>query len=70
MNQQKVRDWKLVWTNFSGHTFSDMYTEEEANILFENKQMCNTQVEIIPPTGQWYTVWNRELNKCFDCFKN
>lgn len=25
----------LRWTNFSGDTFEDSYTEEEANILFD-----------------------------------
>lgn len=65
-----MKDWKLRWTNFSGHTFEDFYTEQEANILFESKCMASTQVEMIPPTGNWYTVWNRNLNKCFDCWKN
>ena len=66
---KNIKDWKLVWTNFSGDMFSDMYTEEEANILFENKKMTSTQVEIIPPYGNWFTVWNRNLNKCFECWK-
>ncbi len=64
-----MKNWILRWTNFSGDTFEDSYTEEEANILFDNKMMTSTQIELIPPTGQWYTVWNRNLNKCFDCWK-
>lgn len=40
-----VKDWKLVWANFSGDLFEDMYTEEEATILFEHKKMTSTQVE-------------------------
>lgn len=59
----------LRWTNFSGHTFEDVYTEHDAEILFHHKQMSSTQVEWIPPTGQWFIVWNRKLNKCFDCWK-
>jgi hypothetical protein len=66
---QQLKNWKLRWTNFSGHTFEDMYTEEEANILFENRKMTSTQVEIIPPYGNWFTVWNRKLDKHFDCWK-
>lgn len=64
-----AKTWKLRWTNFSGHTFEDMYTEEEANILFDNKCFSSTQVEMVPPTGQTYVVWNRKLDKCFDCWK-
>jgi len=67
--QTTIKDWKLVWTNFSGDMFSDMYTEEEANILFENKKMSSAQVEIIPPYGNWFTVYNRKLDKHFDCHK-
>lgn len=68
-NISEAKTWKLRWTNFSGHTFEDMYTEEEANILFENKKMTSVQIEIVPPTGNWYTVWNRKLDKTFDCWK-
>lgn len=66
---QPIRDTKLVWYNFSGDEFSDMYTEEEANILFENKKMTSTQVELIPPYGNWFVVWNRKLDKEFECWK-
>jgi hypothetical protein len=65
----QIKDYKLVWYNFSGDMFEDMYTEEEANILFEHKQMTSSQVELIPPFGNWFTVWNRKLDKCFDCHK-
>lgn len=64
-----MKNWILRWTNFSGDTFEGLYTEEEANILFDNRMVTSVQVELVPPTGQWYTVWNRKLNKCFDCWK-
>lgn len=66
---ETIKDWKLVWTNFSGDMFYNMYTEEEAFILFENKKMTSSQVEIVPPYGSTYIVWNRKLDKEFECWK-
>lgn len=70
INPTELKAFKLRWRNFSGDWFEDMYTEHEANVLFENKMMTSTEIELIPPTGQWYVVWNRNLGKCFECWKN
>lgn len=66
---QPIRDTKLVWTNFSGDSFWGMYTMEEAYILFENRKMTSTQVELIPPYGNTYLVWNRNCDREFECWK-
>lgn len=65
-----MKDWILRWTNLSGDTFEGSYTEHEAKILFDYYQETNQQVELVPPTGNWYTVYNRTLNRIFDCWKN
>jgi hypothetical protein len=64
-----MKDWQLRWYSFCGDEFMGMYTEHEAYILFENKKMTSTQVEIIPPYGNWFLVWNRKLDKEFECWK-
>lgn len=64
-----MKTWVLRWTNYSGHTFEGLYTEGDANALFDWYCKSNAQVEIVPPTGQTYSVYNAKLGKCFDCWK-
>lgn len=55
-----MKSYTLRWTNFSGDTFEDVYTEEEANILFECRKITSTRIELIPANGWWTRVWNRK----------
>lgn len=64
-----IKDYKLVWYNFSGDVFFDMYTEDEAYTLYDNKKVTSVQVELIPPYGNTCLVWNRNCNREFECWK-
>lgn len=64
-----AKNYKLRWQNFSGDWFEGTYTEREATALFENKCVTSQQVEVVPPTGQWFYVWNRACGRTFECWK-
>jgi hypothetical protein len=63
---------KLIVTNNSGSVFTFNYkTDEEAETLFNSHIYKSGQsVEFWPASGAWFYVWNRNLDKTFQCWKN
>lgn len=61
---------RIIKTNLSGDKFVFEYaTDAEAEALFDMYCATATECELWPAAGNWYTVYNRALGKCFDCWK-
>jgi hypothetical protein len=62
----------LVIENNSGDVFVRHYeNESEAETLFASSiYRSGRSLEYWPATGSWFYVWNKELSKEFECWKN
>jgi hypothetical protein len=63
---------KIVKTNMSGHELTFEYTTDlEADALFDWHCQTASQCELwLDSKPQWFTVWNRNLGKAFECWRN
>lgn len=62
---------KIVKTNMSGDTLTFEYSSDaDAEALFDWHCKTATQCELwLESDPQYYVVWNRKLDKCFDCWR-